>query len=183
MKLRVYLETTIPSYLTAWVSRDLVMAGHQQTAREWWDTRREDFELFVSQFVIDEAGAGDPDAARRRLEILENMPLLDPGDKVHALADELLKRVPLPPKAATDALHIAIATIHGMDFLLTWNCAHIANAALRPSIDATDKSRFTSRKRKRRTGEIRRLRFRLVLLSAAASALKRSVERMAMNRP
>lgn len=100
MKPRVYLETTIPSYLTAWPSRDLVMAGHQQTTREWWDTRREDFELFVSQFVIDEAGAGDPDAARRRLEVLVNVPLLDPGANVHALADELMKRVPLPPKAA-----------------------------------------------------------------------------------
>src|SRR5271170_2291689 len=136
MKPRVYLETTIPSYLTAWLSRDLVMAGHQQTTREWWDTRREDFELFVSQFVIDEAGAGDPDAARRRLEVLVNVPLLDPGANVHTLADDLMKRVPLPPKAAADALHIAIATINGMDYLLTWNCIHIANAELRPSIEA-----------------------------------------------
>ena len=136
MKPRVYLETTIPSYLTAWLSSDLVMAGHQQTTREWWETRRDDFELFVSQFVIDEAGAGDPDAARRRLEMLVNVPLLDPGVNVHPLAEELMKRVPLPPKAAADALHIAIATIHGMDFLLTWNCTHIANAALRPSIEA-----------------------------------------------
>lgn len=136
MKPRVYLETTIPSYLTAWLSRDLVMAGHQQTTREWWDARREDFELFVSQFVIDEAGAGDPDAAKRRLESLVHVPLLDPGANVHALADDLMKRVPLPPKAAADALHIAIATIHGMDFLLTWNCTHIANAALRPGIEA-----------------------------------------------
>lgn len=136
MKPRVYLETTIPSYLTAWLSPDLVMAGHQQTTREWWDTRREDFELFVSQFVIDEASAGDPDAARRRLEMMVNVPLLNPGANVHALADELMKRVPLPPKAAADALHIAIATINGMDYLLTWNCTHIANAALRPNIEA-----------------------------------------------
>lgn len=136
MKPRMYLETTIPSYLTAWLSRDLVMAGHQQTTREWWDARREDFELFVSQFVIDEAGAGDPDAAKRRLESLVDVPLLDPNASVHALAEELMKRVPLPLKAAADALHIAIATIHGMNFLLTWNCTHIANAALRPSIEA-----------------------------------------------
>ena len=135
IKPRVYLETTIPSYLTAWPSRDLVMAGHQQTTREWWNTRRDDFQLFVSQFVIDEAGAGDPDAARRRLEMLVNVPLLDPNEKVHALADDLMKRVPLPPKAAADSLHIAIATVNGMDFLLTWNCTHIANAALRAGIE------------------------------------------------
>lgn len=136
MKPRVYLETTIPSYLTAWLSRDLVMAGHQQTTREWWDTRREDFELFVSQFVIDEAGAGDPDAAVRRLAVLANVPLLDPGEHIHTLADALMKRVPLPPKAIADSLHIAIATINGMDYLLTWNCTHIANAALRANIEA-----------------------------------------------
>ena len=135
MKPRVYLETTIPSYLTAWISRDLVMAGHQQTTREWWETRRADFQLFVSQFVIDEAGSGDPDASRRRLEMLVDVPLLDPGEKVYPLADELMKRVPLPPKAAADSLHIAIATIHGMDYLLTWNCTHIANAVLRPRIE------------------------------------------------
>ena len=136
MKPRVYLETTIPSYLTAWLSRDLVMAGHQQTTREWWDARREDFELFVSQFVIDEASAGDAEAAKRRLEMLADVPLLDPGANVHTLASELMKRVPLPPKAAADALHIAIATIHGMDYLLTWNCTHIANAALRSGIES-----------------------------------------------
>ncbi|HWG42509.1 MAG TPA: type II toxin-antitoxin system VapC family toxin [Gemmataceae bacterium] len=136
MKPRVYLETTIPSYLTAWLSRDLVMAGHQQTTREWWDTRRDDFDLFVSQFVIEEAGAGDPDAAKRRLEVLVNLPLLDLSENVYPLADELMKRVPLPPNAAADTLHIAIAAIHGMEYLLTWNCTHIANAALRPRIEA-----------------------------------------------
>jgi hypothetical protein len=135
MKPRVYLETTIPSYLTAWPSPDVVMAGHQQTTREWWDTRRQDFELFVSQFVVDEAGLGDPDAARRRLESLAAVPLLDVSDEIYALANELVQGVPLPAKAAADSLHIAIATVHGMDYLLTWNCAHIANATLRGRIE------------------------------------------------
>ncbi len=135
MKPRVYLETTIPSYLTAWASRDIVMAGHQHSTKEWWETRREEFHLFVSQFVIDEAGAGDPDAARRRLEALADVPLLDPGEDVFALADGLMKRVPLPAKAAADSLHIAIATVNGMDYLLTWNCTHIANATLRSRIE------------------------------------------------
>lgn len=132
---RVYLETTIPSYLTGWLSRDFVMAAHQQLTREWWETRRQDFALFISQFVIDETGLGDPDTTRRRLEMLVSLPLLDASEDVYTLADELMKRVPLPPKAAADALHIAIATVNGMDYLLTWNCTHIANAALRASIE------------------------------------------------
>jgi hypothetical protein len=136
MKPRVYLETTIPSYLTAWLSRDLVMAGHQQTTREWWEARREDFELFVSQFVIDEAGIGDPDAARRRLEVLADVPLLAANEEVYTLAGELMIHLPLPPKAATDSLHIAIAAVNGMDYLITWNCTHIANAELRASIES-----------------------------------------------
>src|SRR3972149_9598781 len=95
MKSRVYLETTIPSYLTAWASRDIVMAGHQHSTKEWWKTRRQDFQLFVSQFVIDEASLGDPDAARRRLEALADVPLLDPGENVFALTDGLLQHVPM----------------------------------------------------------------------------------------
>ena len=135
MKPRVYLETTVPSYLTAWFSRDLVMAGHQQITREWWESRRQDFDVFVSQFVIDEASAGDPDAAKRRLDFLADIPLLDPTDDVQPLAAELMKRVPLPRKAAADSLHISIATVNGMQYLLTWNCTHIANAELRLKID------------------------------------------------
>ncbi len=136
MKPRVYLETTIPSYLTAWVSRDLVMSAHQQVTRDWWQTRRHDFEIFISQYVIDEASAGDPDAARRRLELLADLPLLDPNDDVLDLADELVRRIPLPARAAADALHIAIATVNEIQFLLTWNCTHIANAELRGVIES-----------------------------------------------
>ena len=104
---RVYLETTIPSYLTAWLSRDLVMAAHQQTTREWWDKRRQDFDLFVSQFVIDEASLGNPDAAKRRLEVLVDVPLLDATEAVSNLADELVRRVPLPLKAADQVVAVS----------------------------------------------------------------------------
>lgn len=135
MKARVYLETTVPSYLVARPSRDVVMAGHQEITREWWETRRNEFDLFASQFAVDEASLGDPQAATRRLEILAGVLLLDPNNDVYELADKLMKQVPMPVKAATDSLHIAIATIHGMDYLLTWNCAHIANAELRASIE------------------------------------------------
>ena len=136
MKPKVYLETTIPSYLTSRPSRDLVTAAHQQITHEWWDTRRRDFDLFVSQLVLDEAGAGDADAATRRLQILTHLLLVDPRKDEAELAQTLLERVPLPTRAAADALHIAIAVVNGMDYLLTWNCTHIANAALRGNIEA-----------------------------------------------
>lgn len=135
MAARVYLETTIPSYLTGWPSHDRLTGAHQQTTKEWWEARRGSFELFVSQFVLDEAALGDPDAARRRLEMLANIPLLDVTGEVHVLAEELMRLVPLPAKASADSLHIATAAVNGMDYLLTWNCTHIANATLRVKIE------------------------------------------------
>ena len=120
----------MPSYLTAWPSRDLIRAGHQQITKEWWQTRREHFDIFISQFVLDEAAAGDADAARERLLALQDFPLLDLTDEVGDLAATLVSSLALPPKAATDAAHISIAAVHGMHFLLTWNCTHIANAEM-----------------------------------------------------
>ena len=130
MKLRLYLETTIPSYLTSRPSRDLITAGHQQVTREWWDKRRGDFHIYISQFVLDEAMAGDPAAARERLKGLQPLPLLDITPEVEALTSGILASGKIPRKAATDAAHIAIAAVHGMDFLVTWNCVHIANAVI-----------------------------------------------------
>src|SRR5438874_4153137 len=136
MKPRVYLETTIVSYLTAWPSRDLVMAANQETTREWWTNCKEGFDLYVSETVIKEASAGDSAAASRRLEVLTPIPRLDITGEVEALAKALVAGVPLPARAQTDALHIAVAAVNGMNYLLTWNCAHIANAAMRPEIEA-----------------------------------------------
>ena len=130
MKPRLYLETTVPSYLTSRPSRDLVIASHQQITREWWDERRADFQIFISQLVLDEAGAGDPHASRVRLETLQSLPLLDITPEVTELALGILASGKIPRKAAADAAHIAIAAVHGMGFLLTWNCVHIANAAI-----------------------------------------------------
>jgi len=118
MKPRVYLETTIPSYLTAWPSRDLVRAAHQQITREWWQQRRSEFELHISQVVLRECQAGDPTAAAERLETLEDLPLLEQTEEATKLAQALLEQVPLPDRAAVDALHIAVATVHGMDTCL-----------------------------------------------------------------
>ena len=140
MKVRLYLETTIPSYLTAWPSRDVVIAGHQQVTREWWERRSGDFVIYISTFVLDEAGDGDPSAAQRRLEVLEGLPLLAATIQAHELAGRLLRECRLPSRAATDAAHIAIATVHGMDYLLTWNCAHLANAEIIPKVRAVCES-------------------------------------------
>lgn len=136
MKPKLYRETTIPGSLAAWPSRDLIRAARQQITREWWDTRRSDFDLYVSQFVIQEASAGDPAAAADRLKLLENIAILELSDDVNLLAKELLRQVPLPAKAGVDALHIAMAAVNAMDYLLTWNCAHIANATLRGGIES-----------------------------------------------
>jgi predicted nucleic acid-binding protein len=130
MKPRLYLETTIPRCLTSRPSRDLIIAGHQQITRDWWEKRRGDFRLYISQLVLDEAGAGDPSAARERLGVLQSLPLLDITPQVAELASIILASGNIPGKAATDAAHIAIAAVHSMDFLVTWNCAHIANAVV-----------------------------------------------------
>jgi hypothetical protein len=136
MKPRIYLETTIPSYLTACPSRDLVRAAHQQITREWWERRRNEFEVFISQAVVRECQAGDAVAATDRMEVLRDLPLLEQTEEATALAETLLEQVPLPERAAVDALHIAITTVHGIDYLLTWNCTHIANAMLRGQIES-----------------------------------------------
>lgn len=135
MRSKVYLETSVISYLTAWPSRDLVKAAHQQITQEWWRTRTR-FELYASQVVLREVGSGDPEAARLRLESLSGVPILTASPEVSALAQRLVAQGSLPAKAAIDAVHIAIAVVNGIDYLVTWNCAHIANAAMRHKIEA-----------------------------------------------
>lgn len=135
MKPRLYLETTIPSYLTAWPSRDLVIAGHQQVTRDWWQARKNVFDIFISTFVLDEAGAGDPEAASLRLKIIEQLSVLSITDEVETLAKRLLDSQIIPAKAALDASHIAISAVHRLDFLMTWNCTHLANAQIKRKVD------------------------------------------------
>jgi hypothetical protein len=136
MKPRVYIETTIPSYLAAWPSRNLIRAAHQQLTRAWWEDRRGDFDLFVSQLVVRECQAGDSLAAAKRLELLDGIHSLEPTADASLLANQLVARVPLPHKAALDALHVAIATVNDIQYLLTWNCRHLANASLRKQIES-----------------------------------------------
>lgn len=131
----VYIETSVVSYLAARLSRDLLVAAHQQLTMAWWDQQRPSYALFTSQVVLDEARAGDPEAAQRRIAVLEPLPLLDVTNAAIELAAALLTGQVLPAQAAQDALHIAIACVHGMEYLLTWNCKHLANARLRNRIE------------------------------------------------
>jgi len=127
---RVYLETTIASYLTARPSRDLKKERLQRITSRWWNSWRTQFQIYVSSVVIKEARNGDPDAARRRLELLEPFPRLTKDSRSRTLASRLIEGCALPPNARQDANHIAIASIHRMEFLLSWNCAHLANEHL-----------------------------------------------------
>ena len=130
MKPTLYLETTVVSYLVARPSDNLVVAAHQQVTHQWWNKRLPDFQVVVSQFVLDEAAGGDAQAARERLNAIQEFPILDLTEEVGDLAAALLTALALPAKAATDAAHIALAAVHEMHFLLTWNCTHIANAEM-----------------------------------------------------
>ena len=137
MKPSVYIENSVVSYLTSTRSRrNPAVAVHQDITREWWDTRRQGFELFVSAVVAEEARDGNPAAAAMRLEIVAALQFLQITPEARQLAAALLGRGGLPAKANADALHIAVATVHGMDYLLTWNCKHIANAVILRSVES-----------------------------------------------
>lgn len=139
-KPKVYLETTIPSYLGAWPSRDLITAAHQQITRDWWETRGPEFDLFISALVIEEASGGDDSASARRLAFIRDVPLLELTDEVVEFGTALVERKAIPENEAEDALHVGIAVVHGMDYLLTWNLSHIAKAEARNRIERACRS-------------------------------------------
>lgn len=130
----VYIETSIVSYLRQRPSGHIVAAARQILTRKWWNDERTNYELVTSQYVIDEAADGDAHLAQERLESLADIPLLELGTEISAIAAEIMSRAILPPKAQVDALHIAMAAHHRIDYLLTWNCTHIANARILPRI-------------------------------------------------
>ena len=135
MKPLAYIETSVVSYLTARQSRDVVVAAYQEVTREWWLTASGRFELVASELVVAESGAGDVDAASARLEVLRPVTLLNVTENSEALAQLLLDLGAVPRQATADAAHIAIAVTNGVDFLVTWNFKHIANAAMRSRIE------------------------------------------------
>lgn len=124
----VYLETSFISYLTALPSRDLIIAAHQHITSQWWNKQREKFDCCVSQFVIDEAAMGDKEESRKRLMIIENLKVLQITEEAEQLAEFLVVSGAMPRKAMNDAAHIAVAAVHEIDYILTWNCKHLANA-------------------------------------------------------
>ena len=130
MKAKLYLESTVPSYYVARPSRDIIVAAQQKLTRDWWQKRLNDFEIFVSDTVITEVSAGEPAMAKKRQELLRQFPVLETSGRVMEIADALVHGGPLPEQAVRDATHIALSAVHGMHFLLTWNCTHIANAQM-----------------------------------------------------
>jgi hypothetical protein len=134
MKSSIYIETSIPSYLTARPSRDVRAAGWQQITSQWWDECRQNYDLYISELVITEASSGNPDAAERRLHILEGINELTIDEEVEHVANKLIENEAMPATAQADAIHIAIAAVQRVDYFLTWNCRHINNAKMKPVI-------------------------------------------------
>lgn len=126
----VYLETTFISYLVARPSRDVIVAGHQQTTQDWWANRRHLFECSVSQVVLDEASIGDPAEVQKRLGIADDLAMLAITDEANALTKAVMAAGILPQRALRDAAHVSVAAVHAVDYLLTWNCKHLANAQI-----------------------------------------------------
>ena len=130
----VYIETSIVSYLRQRPSAQIIAAARQLLTRRWWEHERQNYELVTSQYALDEAALGDPMLATERLHALANIPLLELPSDIPRIASEIVGRGILPPDALVDALHIAVTAFHGVEYLLTWNCKHIASAQKLPRI-------------------------------------------------
>ena len=135
MKPTVYIETTVIGYLASRPRRDVTVAGHQKTTRQWWQTASDRFHLVASRLVVQECLAGDQEAAQDRMNALVNVTLLPTTAEAEQLAQDLIRRRAVPETHPEDALHIALAAAHGIQYLVTWNCRHIANAAVRLAIE------------------------------------------------
>ena len=133
-KKTVYVETSIVSYLTSRPTRDLLVSAWKMITVEWWESQRNRFNLYTSDVAVEEARKGDIEAAARRLDALSGIPILPITGSVVALSKVLLDGQALPVKALNDALHIAVSAVHGVDYLLTWNCRHLDNAETKPIV-------------------------------------------------
>jgi hypothetical protein len=130
MKEAVYIETSVVSYFTSRPSRDIIVLAHQEITRQWWPKAVQRFDVFISEVVVEEAGAGDPGAAKMRLAELKDFQHLELNEKVEKMAQIYIEQLNIPQKAIRDAVHIAVASVHNIDYLVTWNCTHLANAQI-----------------------------------------------------
>lgn len=130
-KSTVYIESTIPSYLVARPSRDILKLAHQRVTKKWWETAREKYSIYMSSVVIDEIQKGDPTVAKARLHFVKDIELLELTPEIEKLANIYLKRIGLPDKVYRDAMHMAITVVYKIDYLVTWNSSHIANEHVR----------------------------------------------------
>jgi hypothetical protein len=135
----VYIETTVVSLLAANPSRDLVTAANQHSTRDWWRLRRAEFVCVVSSEVVREASQGDPQDARKRLEAMSELSVLQLTAEAERLTRALLATGALPARAKTDAAHLAVAAAAKADYLPTWNCRHLANAQILRPLEAEAK--------------------------------------------
>lgn len=132
---KVYIETTIPSYIVSRLNRDIVVAAQQQLTREWWNTARFDYDLYISEFVVIESERGDQTLANRRIELIRNIPVLPTIKEVTDLALKYFSLLGIPEKSKLDVFHLAITVIYEIDYLLTWNCKHMAHGEIRRVIN------------------------------------------------
>jgi hypothetical protein len=135
MKPKVYVETSVVSYLTAWPSGDLIIAARQKITRDWWRDAPARFELVASERVVVEASQGDAEAVMDRLTAIQGLPLLVASHEAQELVGKLVARHAVPSTELEDAMHIALAVVNGVEYLVTWNFKHIANAAMRAMIN------------------------------------------------
>ena len=131
MKPSVDIESTIISYLTARPSRDLIVAAHQQITVEWWEDVHPKVDSFISPFVNQEISGGDEEAAKKRIEAVKDLPVLEINDEIQKLAEKYFVALEIPEKARLDAAHLAVAVWHEMDYLLSWNCRHIVSGRVK----------------------------------------------------
>jgi len=126
----IYLETTVVSYYTSRPSRDIIALAHQEITRQWWPTAIRRYNVYISEIVIEEASSGDPEVAKRRMEEIKDFPHLELNEKVESMAQIYVERLNIPEKSIRDAIHLAVACVHNIDYLITWNCKHLANGEI-----------------------------------------------------
>jgi hypothetical protein len=142
MKKTMYIETTIPSYATARAANDLIKASRQELTRMFWEKDRHDYDLFISQYVIDECAKGDKEAAQKRLDFIKDIPLLTKSPEIEVLAGLYMHILSIPEKAQVDAYHIATAVIYKMDYILSWNFAHLGIGSYMKLLEYNTKNDF-----------------------------------------